>query len=97
MLLLTLPYAVISVGTVRLRGRIGQLLNKPDVSYGMYLYGFPIEQLISAAFHGHISGSGEFAVALPFTFICATLSWVTVEKTALRLKPSRPAAKWATK
>jgi peptidoglycan/LPS O-acetylase OafA/YrhL len=97
MLLLTLPYAVISVGTVRLRGRIGQLLNKPDVSYGMYLYGFPIEQLISAAFHGHISGSGEFAVALPFTFICATLSWVTVEKTALRLKPSRPAAKWIAK
>jgi len=94
LLWLTLPYAVVSVGSVRLHGKLARLLAQPDISYGMYLYGFPIEQLISAAFHGQISPWGEFALALPLTGLCGALSWVTVEKAALRLKPSRRGANW---
>lgn len=94
LLWLTLPYAVVSVGNVRLHGKLARLLAKPDISYGMYLYGFPIEQLISAAFHGQISPVADFALSLPLTVMCGALSWITVEKAALRLKPSRPTSNW---
>jgi peptidoglycan/LPS O-acetylase OafA/YrhL len=92
LLWLTLPYAVVSVGNVRLTGRLARLMAWPDVSYGMYLYGFPVEQLISAHFHGQLSPPIEFALAFPVTVLCGLLSWRIVEKGALRLKPGRPAS-----
>jgi len=94
LLLFTLPYAVISVGSIRLTGRLGRLLAKPDFSYGMYLYGFPVEQLISSIFHGQISAMQEFYLALPVTFLCGAISWATVERIALRLKPRRLVSNW---
>jgi len=90
LLMLTLPFAVVSVGSVTAGGRLGRVLALADVSYGLYLYGFPIQQLISAASSGRIGPMANFAITLPLTFVCALLSWKTVEQTALRLKPGRP-------
>jgi peptidoglycan/LPS O-acetylase OafA/YrhL len=87
--MMTLPFAIISVGQLQLQGRVGRLLAFPDISYGLYLYGFPVEQAVSAAFHGHVDPQIDFAVALLLTSALALVSWHLVEKTALRLKPRR--------
>lgn len=62
-----------------------------DYSYGMYIYAFPIQQLL--AWHGVRTAEANMALALPLTLCCAVLSWVLIEKPALALKrSSRPIA-----
>ena len=91
LLMVTLPYAVISIGNVTVGGRLGRVLSMGDVSYGLYLYGFPIQQIISAAFDGKIGPMANFALTVPLTFGFALFSWKVVEQRALRLKPRRAA------
>ncbi|MFC7400305.1 acyltransferase family protein [Chelatococcus sp. GCM10030263] len=60
----------------------------PDLSYGIYLYGFPLEQFIY--FLLRPAGPWELlALALPATLLVAALSWYLVEKPALSLKARR--------
>lgn len=56
-----------------------------DLSYGIYLYAFPIEQLTANYLHPASPLILFFTTALT-TLIPATLSWYAVEKRALRLK-----------
>jgi peptidoglycan/LPS O-acetylase OafA/YrhL len=56
-----------------------------DISYGVYLYGWPVQQSLQALFPGQ-SGWAMLPVALALTCALATLSWIGVEKPALRLK-----------
>lgn len=62
-----------------------------DLSYGLYIYGWPVEQSLVALHGGAMPWETLFAEALPITAALAFLSWHLVEKRALRLKP-RPAA-----
>jgi peptidoglycan/LPS O-acetylase OafA/YrhL len=56
-----------------------------DYSYGIYLYAWPIQQLISLV--SPRWGPYEMvAVALPLSWICGALSWHIVERPVLRLK-----------
>lgn len=55
-----------------------------DYSYGVYIYAFPIQQL--AAQSGLTTPIANMAVSLPFTLICAMLSWHFVEGPAMRLR-----------
>lgn len=61
-----------------------------DLSYGLYIYGWPVEQTVL-----HLRpGTGAWAlflIALPATAAVAFLSWHLVEKRALRWKPRGPA------
>lgn len=57
-----------------------------DISYGVYLYGWPVTQLIRHFSGPDLTGYEMFVLALPPTMIVAWLSWVVVEKPALRLK-----------
>jgi peptidoglycan/LPS O-acetylase OafA/YrhL len=60
----------------------------PDVSYGVYLYGWPIGQLL-LWFQKDMSAP---LLILETTLICivlASLSWYLVEKPFMRLKPKR--------
>ncbi len=93
LLLATLPYMVISVGSVTVGGALSRLLQRGDVSYGMYLCGFPVQQTIATLWPGQIGALGNLALTLPVTFVFALFSWKTVEETALRLKPGRPVRK----
>jgi peptidoglycan/LPS O-acetylase OafA/YrhL len=63
----------------------------PDVSYGVYLYGFPVENLL--VFRFHPSPWITFAVATLICFVLGWASWEFVEAPALRLTLFKPPAK----
>jgi peptidoglycan/LPS O-acetylase OafA/YrhL len=56
-----------------------------DYSYGLYVYSFPIQQLLVQLLPG-ATPARLFALALPAALVVAALSWHVVEKPALGLK-----------
>lgn len=58
-----------------------------DLSYGLYIYGWPVEQTLVRLNGGPMAWSTLFLLALPITAAFAFLSWHLVEVRALRLKP----------
>jgi peptidoglycan/LPS O-acetylase OafA/YrhL len=56
-----------------------------DLSYGVYLYGWPVQQALQAIAPG-VPGWAMLAPALAITGVLAALSWLLVEKPALSLK-----------
>ena len=78
-----LAYGLISLGSFVTSPRL-QLRN--DISYGVYIYAFPVQQLVALIFAAHLSVVFMAMVALPLTIILALLSWFWIEKPALRLK-----------
>lgn len=80
---LLLPVLVLSFGTLSTppltyAGRFG------DFSYGIYLWGFFVQQSLIYLFH--LSLWPLMAASLLVTYVCGVLSWHLVEKRALRLK-----------
>lgn len=60
-----------------------------DFSYGMYLYAFPIQQLLIYHFAGLRTPVLLTILAVPLTFCAAFISWHIIEKPFLALKKSR--------
>ena len=61
-----------------------------DISYGVYIYAFPVQQLLvlyGGADHGIVL---YIALAVALTFPLAALSWKLVEKPAMRWKRTAP-------
>jgi len=66
--------------------RIGWLQNG-DYSYGLYLYGYPVQQLIVMMLPDNLREWWiVFILATPCAFFIAYFSWTYVEKPTLRLK-----------
>lgn len=84
-----LAYVVLTFGLAQ--SRAGDwLTRKGDISYGVYLYGFPIQQGISMMLPVEFRGPWmNFLMALPVVILLATLSWRLVERPVLRLKPGK--------
>ncbi len=58
-----------------------------DLSYGVYIYGFPIQRITIGAFEGHPSAFAlSYAVALAGTVALAFISWRLIERPALSAK-----------
>jgi len=57
----------------------------PDVSYGVYLYGWPIQKLL-LWYYPSMSPWTLFALSAPASIVCGIASWYLVEKPALRFK-----------
>lgn len=70
--------------TPRIGGR------KVDLSYGIYLFGFPIQQLVIAATHQSIGPQMLFLISLPITCSVAYLSWTFVEAPCLNWAHRKP-------
>lgn len=58
-----------------------------DFSYGLYLFAFPIQQLLVRYFGAELTPYRLFFAAFPLSLLCAAFSWHFVEKPCLRLKP----------
>lgn len=86
-----LAYAVIVSGAL-LRNK--RLRLRTDLSYGVYIYAFPIQQLLVICWPGRPNAVVHAAVAAMATLPLAALSWYLVEKPAMSLK-SRLLRKWA--
>jgi peptidoglycan/LPS O-acetylase OafA/YrhL len=66
-------------------GAVEATKGRPDFSYGVYLYSFPIQQLIVSWIHG-IGPWLLSALAIPLTLIAAVFSWYVVERPMLSLR-----------
>jgi len=51
-----------------------------DFSFGVYLYAFPIEQILEMKAHGNLTPWDLFVLAVPITLGMGALSWFGVEK-----------------
>jgi peptidoglycan/LPS O-acetylase OafA/YrhL len=86
-LYLVAPYCVLAFATsaspgLQHAGRFG------DPSYGIYLYGWPMQQLALMAVP-NLTPIGNTLIALPLATLAAYGSWHLIEKRALAIKPSR--------
>jgi len=84
--LLAVPYISVVIGTsstpVMCRfGRFG------DLSYGVYIYAFPVQQTLIWATGGHLPFLAYLAASTLVTLLLAYASWHGVEAPALRMKP----------
>jgi len=57
-----------------------------DISYGLYIYAFPVQQTVAYLLGGHPSVAQVLIISFPITVCFATLSWHLVERQALSLK-----------
>ncbi len=82
--LVTLTYCILYLGTTALP-RL-PLLSRGDYSYGVYLYGYPVQQLVTMFFPNWHVWWFNILLSLPISLLLAAFSWHVVEKPALRLK-----------
>lgn len=83
---IVLAVALVSVGRHVRSGWAARVDERRDLSYGVYLYHFPVIQLLVAAGVVPLTVSGALTVLAPVTFLLvlplATASWYLVEKPA---------------
>jgi peptidoglycan/LPS O-acetylase OafA/YrhL len=73
-------YGVMWIGTTPMLHRF---VPRNDYSYGIYLYGFMMQQCV-AAIAVHLSHVTATLIAAPFILACAMLSWHFVERPVLQ-------------
>jgi peptidoglycan/LPS O-acetylase OafA/YrhL len=63
------------------------LTAKGDISYGVYIYAWPIQQLVAPLCAGMSAPwLWNIALALPITLVAGCVSWMLIEKPAIELK-----------
>jgi peptidoglycan/LPS O-acetylase OafA/YrhL len=83
---IAIAYATVVAGT-RPVEPLASVGAENDLSYGMYLYGYPLQQIAVAVVGRHVALA--MAAAIVSSAGCAWLSWRLIEAPALRLKPAR--------
>ena len=79
-------YALIAAAFLA-SGWFKRLTQRGDLSYGVYIYAFPVQQaLVPFSNETAIPWLTNVALAMPITFALAGLSWHFVERPALSLK-----------
>ena len=81
------PYVVLYIG---MAGGFGTALKRRigDLSYGTYLFGYPVLNIMVTLGGRHLSAKAVFLLAMPVALLGATLSWHFVERPFLRMKHS---------
>jgi peptidoglycan/LPS O-acetylase OafA/YrhL len=87
-----LAYIVIVSGALTQKKRLNL---RTDLSYGMYIYAFPAQQLLAVCGLTGLNPILFFVLSTIATLPLAAMSWFLVEKRAMSLK-SRLLRKWST-
>lgn len=82
-------YLVLYLGA-RLPARVQWIGQKNDYSYGIYIYGFLVQQVLASFGLWRLGYLPFSVIALVVTAGCAWLSWHIVEKNAMKLKDIGP-------
>lgn len=83
---LPIAYLAMWLGSRRGLAKVGA---RHDLSYGVYLYGFPVQQLLALSGGSELGPAVYTAVSLVVTWPIAALSWLLVERPAQRLRPTK--------
>ncbi len=75
--------------------RLPDLARRGDLSYGIYIFAYPVEQTVSYLFGSAVTWQWVTFLSLPVVFVLAPLSWHFVEAPALSLKRSSERAQIA--
>ncbi|WP_458631458.1 acyltransferase family protein [Paenibacillus sp. CMAA1364] len=78
-------YLIIFVGYYG-KGKFSKVSKYGDFSYGVYIYAFPIQQIVQWKLNNQSSPIINFMISTPIILIFAFLSWHLVEKQALKFK-----------
>lgn len=81
---LAIPYGLFTLGYLPIPW-VRRLTAPGDLSYGVYIYAFPVQQSVMNAWPT-MGPWAQLALAVPATYALAFLSWRLVERPALRLK-----------
>ena len=81
---IALPYIVLYLA--HLKGKINGFSKLGDFSYGIYIYAFPVQQMLIYFFGTNISISKLFIYSTLIVLPLSILSWYLVEEKALKLK-----------
>lgn len=84
--LLGFPVAYATVFLGLLNPKKSALLQSGDYSYGLYLYGFPLQQALVTMTPYARDWYGNLLLGVPLSFAFAFFSWHVVEKNILRQK-----------
>ena len=77
-------YVIVYLGMLKIPMPV--FLKKGDYSYGIYLYGFPIQQALIATFFWTREWYIVFPISAVLTLLLAVISWHSIEKPFLKLK-----------
>lgn len=83
---LLLSYPILCLGLTK--SHIAQaVVSRGDLSYGVYVYAFPIQQtFVSISLTTAWPSAANIALSLPVTFLVALLSWRFIERPSLRAR-----------
>ncbi|WP_051724149.1 acyltransferase family protein [Micromonospora chokoriensis] len=83
--LLAFAYLVL-FAAVALPKRWSGISRRHDYTYGIYIYGFPVQQMIALLGGARFGMAGYIVLSLLGALLCAVLSWHLVERPALGFK-----------
>lgn len=86
--LVLIPYVTLALGNAPLP-KFAWVERYGDFSYGAYLYGFLVQQILASFITTPNQHWLNFILAAPIALLLGMLSWRLVEKPAMRLKPRR--------
>lgn len=86
---LSLPYLIFCLAFADAKS-VRKLQFFPDISYGVYIYAFPVQQAVSALFAENKGFATLTFLSILITYVLAYMSWKFVEEPAL-MKKSRHA------
>ncbi|MCH2341911.1 acyltransferase family protein [Pseudomonas sp. NPDC047963] len=89
---LTLPYLTIYLAHLKIP-RLSRFGRYGDFSYGIYIFSFPVQQLLVHWLDPKLSLPMFMAISLTASIAIAALSWHLIESPALRLKRFLPGSR----
>jgi peptidoglycan/LPS O-acetylase OafA/YrhL len=82
---ITISYIVFYIAFLKI-DKLNNFGAHGDFSYGLYIYGCPIQQTIVYVSNGNLTIISMFSLSMILTFVMAFLSWHLIENKALKLK-----------